>query len=233
MSTSESDRIEPIETDEAEAEWQQFQQVEHMVNHWDRPGWTDDRRSYHLMLTFENAPEVRALAAACQSEFGDIESLDLVPLDYLHVTIQGLGFTDEVSFAEIEDITAAIESRAAHLRPFGVQVGPLAGSPGAVRLSVTPHEPVRAIHRMIAATASRKPGVPAIRTRSSDAYLPHASIAYSSSPAPAKPLIERVRSLRRLGFVSARIDSLHLVELRREPRAYRWNTIGSIALGRR
>jgi 2'-5' RNA ligase len=185
MSTSESERIEPIATDEAEAEWQQFQKVENMANHWDRPGWTGGRRSYHWMITFENAPEVKALAAACQAELADLADLDLVPLDYLHVTIQGLGFTDEVSFAEIQDIRTAIESRAAQLSPFAVEVGPLAGSPGAVRLSVTPHESVRAIHRLIAAAASRNPGVPASRIRSSDAFVPHASVAYSSSSAPA------------------------------------------------
>ena len=49
-----------------------------------------------------------------------IETLDPVGIDGIHVTLQGIGFTDEVSMADIRKIVTSVSSRCAQLEPIRV-----------------------------------------------------------------------------------------------------------------
>ncbi|MDT3439045.1 MULTISPECIES: 2'-5' RNA ligase family protein [unclassified Pseudofrankia] len=68
-----------------------------------------------------------------------------------------------------------------------VWVGPLAGSSGAVRFTVTPWEPLvelrAAVDKVTAAC-----GLPAVEQR----FRPHVGIAYCNRDLPAEPIIRRV-----------------------------------------
>jgi hypothetical protein len=49
-------------------DWDAFARVDAMVNHWDRPGWTDTTRAYYWMLTFPDAQALISQARHCQQE---------------------------------------------------------------------------------------------------------------------------------------------------------------------
>lgn len=51
--------------------------------------------------------------------------LDLVPLDGLRLTTQGVGFTDETPDSDIEAIVAATRQRCAGLPPLKLSLGPV------------------------------------------------------------------------------------------------------------
>ncbi|WP_156993178.1 2'-5' RNA ligase family protein [Pseudonocardia acaciae] len=106
----------PALLDDAETikahDWQAYRQLDQMENHWNRPGWKSGQRSYHWMLTFANAENVRQIAKHCQVQLQSTE-LDLVPLDTLHVTIGRLGFVEEMTADEAR--AAANEARVSHL----------------------------------------------------------------------------------------------------------------------
>ena len=70
------DRLSPEEQD-----WHRFQQLDHLSNHWQRPGWAKGRYSYHWLLTFGHASDLQTLAARCQELFRNLPHFDLVPLD--------------------------------------------------------------------------------------------------------------------------------------------------------
>jgi 2'-5' RNA ligase len=189
-----------------------------------------DRMNYESAeLTVGAEPDVRTLAAACRAEFTDFATLDPVPLDYLHVTLQGVGVTDEVDRAAIDQLVTTVQDRSAALQAFDVTIGPLTGSSGAVRLAVVPYAPLRAVQTMIRSAAADTPGIPPSRTQPKP-FTPRASIAYSNAPSPAEPIIDRVRLHRQLRPVTARIHAVKLVELRRENRQYRWNDIQTVPL---
>ncbi len=116
-----------------EQDWHRFRQLSQLGNHWERPGWSDGRRSYHWLLTFEYPSALHTLAAQCQEPFHDIPQFDLVPLDTLHLTIQRVAFTDELSAASLEAAVTVVSERCQHVVPFGLRIGWLAGSAGAIR----------------------------------------------------------------------------------------------------
>lgn len=228
--TTNSDAVEADDADYVVADWRRYQALDRLVNHWNRPGWTDGRRSYHWLLPFDRQPAVHALAARCQAQLRNCSTLDLVPLSSLHVTVQRAGFVDELPRTEAEFIAEAVRKRCASVAPLTLQIGPLAGSSGAVRFSAGPREPVHRVLEAVQAAIAEIRGATAVQPNT-EVFIPHISIAYNNADLPARPMIERVAALRALGSVTAQVDSLDLVELRREGRAYLWKTLTEVGLG--
>ncbi|MFB7084834.1 2'-5' RNA ligase family protein [Streptomyces sp. NPDC056296] len=201
-----------------------FDSVETMVDHWDRPGWTAQTRAYYWMLTFPDSPALADLARRCQQYLAPL-GLDPVPDDRLHVTLTRFASAATLPLSRLDDVISA----AAPLLPaaFRLRAVPLAGSRGAVRLTVAPWGPVLALHAALSGSmallglAPRKP---------TELFRPHLSLAYNNRPRPAVPVVEAVTALRDLPSVDLRVQDVQLVELRREERAYRWDVIRSVPL---
>lgn len=204
----------------AKSDWDAFCTVSTMVNHWDRPGWTPGRRSYHWFLTFPDAPDLTSTAAQLQDELAPFR-MDPIPANGLHVTMAKLGFTDEVTDERLSDAVQATERVCSAVEAFELLAIPLAGSPGAVRFSVAPWAPLLAIRDALPAAPSRT------------AFRPHLGIAYSNCTMPAQPVINTVAALRSREPVKLPIRELCLVELRRERRVYRWDLVTSFPLRQR
>jgi hypothetical protein len=90
---------------------------------WWRPGWRLGRRAYTFHVTFEDASvdgagELRRLVAAYQRRLQGVAGLDMVPLSWLHLTMQNLGFTDEVSDSDCRAIASAAREGCARRAPF-------------------------------------------------------------------------------------------------------------------
>jgi 2'-5' RNA ligase len=213
-------------------DWHRYRMLKHLVNHWDRPGWRDGTRSYHWLLSFDNAPALRALAARCQAELRVFPTLDLVPLDSLHITVQRAGFTNELSLSQATAIAGAARERCAQLTPRTLRIGPLAGSPGAVRFSAGPHKAVAEVRSAVQAAIAEIRGSHALSSAEDVPFIPHVSIAYSNAETPARPVIDRVATLRDLDAVTTPVTKVDLVELRREGRRYRWERIVAVGIGR-
>jgi len=216
------------ETDEdlsaTEEDWRRFLAVESMVNHWERPGWTPDREAYFWYLTF-NAPPLTRLAERCQQALR-LPYLDPVPLNALHLTLPRIGWADETSSADLDRVSKLGIAALAEIRPFQLSVGPVAGSPGAVRFSVSPWKPLVALNTRLRTTTEA-----AGLTGCGDSeFRPHIGIAYCNQVVPSVDLHRRIRPLRRLPAVSTDINRVELVRLRREGRTYEWSTIRTFDL---
>ena len=70
-------------------------------------GLAHGRRMYDWHVTFPEAPEVQALAAAARERLAGLPGMDLVPGQWLHLTTQAIGFTDEVSDGDLAAIAGA------------------------------------------------------------------------------------------------------------------------------
>jgi hypothetical protein len=104
---------------------------------------------------------------------------------------------------------------------------PLAGSRGAVRLTLTPWEPLVRLHAALVA-ANASVGLPAMKPTT--LFRPHLSLAYNNRPRPAGPVIETVAGLRSLPSVELSVADVQLVELRRCGAEYRWDVLASLPL---
>ncbi|MBE1878766.1 2'-5' RNA ligase family protein [Myceligenerans pegani] len=210
--------------------WAEFSRLERLVNHWWwRPGWRQGRSFYTWHITFDNqsSKPLHDLVAHLHDRLDGIAALDPIPQRWLHLTMQGLGFTDEVADTDVHAIVQEATGRLSHVPAFDMTLGPIEGDDEATGLLVRPWAAVHAvrdtIRDAIGTVWNTIPETPEFR--------PHVSIAYSNTDAPTPPLRERLTELRNLEPVTIPIHSVQLIRLNRDNQMYQWNTITDIALG--
>ncbi|WP_090804135.1 2'-5' RNA ligase family protein [Asanoa ishikariensis] len=214
------------EEESLSARWEAYQRADRLTNHWYwRPGWRPARTFYTWHLTFKNQPDLHRLVAEIQSGL-PTEALDLVPLSGLHLTVQGLGFADEVSGEDITHIVEAARDRCAQLPSFEINLGPVDPDAEGIGLLVRPWDKLTqlrtAIRDAIASVWSRVP--------EDVEFRPHITVAYSGANAPSGEIVASLRPLRRLRPVSLQVEAVELIELRRNDREYVWDTVDAIHL---
>ncbi|MFE2726322.1 2'-5' RNA ligase family protein [Kitasatospora sp. NPDC059327] len=201
-----------------------FDATETMKNHWDRAGWSSERRALYWFLTFPDDSALIGAARACQDGLDGL-GLDLVPADGLHVTLARIGESADTSPELLAELVRRVGQHG--LKRFEIAAHPLAGSQGAVRFTLAPWRPLVELHAALA-VCGREAGLPGGRRTSS--FRPHLSIAYNPSVRPAQPVIDQVSRLREIPPVPLEITGVDLVELRRETREYRWEVLHRLEL---
>jgi len=164
---------------------------------------------YTWHVTFDDQPQLHELVSAYQSALSPLPGLDLIPARWLHLTMQGIGFTDEVSERDIADIADAARKRLVNQRPVSLTVGPASVDPEAIMFKVTPTEcafscPVRYSRSNIG--CERRRGSP-----ESEEWTPHISLAYSNSDGIAAPYATAVDSVSNPP-VTLTLSKAHLIE---------------------
>jgi 2'-5' RNA ligase len=208
-------------------DWQAFASLGQMEDHWARPDWRPGTRAYYWMLVFDGHDLIK-LAKQCQARIAS-PAFDPVPLDALHVTVGRIGFTDQVTLEVVHQVAAVAERQCAELKPFAVEVGPLAGSRGALRFSVAPWSPLLTMHQKLAAATSQVNGRQAVMdTRY---FWPHLSIAYANTGIPLASLRGMVQELRKLPPIEVPVPGVSLVELWRDGQSYRFGEVAFIGFG--
>lgn len=204
-------------------DWAAFDALDEMVDHWSRPGWSDGTRAYYWLLAFRDVPLLDALASHCQEALSPL-GLDPVRAGWRHVTLARVGSpaVDGAQFRGLSETAQGLLPGA-----FTLRATPLAGSRGAVRLTLSPWEPLVELHGALV-SASASAGLP---TGKPTAYFrPHLSLAYNNRQRDAAPVIETVASLRRLTPIDLHVANVQLVELYRHGTEYRWEVLQSLPL---
>jgi 2'-5' RNA ligase len=204
--------------------------TERMRDHWWwRPGWRVGRRLYTWHLTFAGQDELYELVAAYQGSLAGLPGLDLVPREWLHLTMQGIGFTDEVSQADVDRMRTAATKRLRGIPPLELTFGPVMLRAEAVTLAPSPPEPVAAVRAAIReamATVWGEDGVP----ESAEGFRPHVSIAYSNRDGEVAPIVGRIEQASRAP-ITITVSAASLIVINRDERVYQWETLASVPLG--
>jgi 2'-5' RNA ligase len=204
-------------------------QPETMRNHWWwRPGWRVGRRFYTWHLTFEGQPDVHRLAAEYRSALAPLGSaLTLIPDQWLHLTMQGIGFVGETGEEDVRAIVEAARDRLAAVPAFGLRIGPEVIDPEAVLLNVHPDQPVRDVRNAIRAAIGDVLGsIP----EKAEGFTPHVSVAYSSGHGPTAPITAVLKKLD-LAPATARISTAELIVIHRDNQMYEWEPFARVPLG--
>ncbi|MBY8889305.1 2'-5' RNA ligase family protein [Streptomyces sp. PTM05] len=198
-----------------------------MADHWWwRPGWRQGRSFYTFHLTFQHATQVHRIAAAYRRALAAVPGLDLVPDQWLHLTMQGLGFTDEVSDTDLNAIIAAARERLRAVPAFDLTLTRPEITPEAIRWEAQPATPTIAVRDALRqAIGAVWPTVPEV----ADGFAPHVSIAYSNAAGPAGPIADALDQVHEPPAVTP-IDRVDLIVLNRDTRMYQWTTHTSIPL---
>ncbi len=198
-----------------------------MADHWwQRPGRLPGRLQYHWHLLFHDQPAVRHLAEQAQRRLAGLPNLDLVPSQWLHLTILVVGFADEVSATQVATMTAQARRLLADVPPIPVTLGRVFYHPEAVVLAVEPLDALQPVLHAVTA-AARAAGCDA--KPDTDPWLPHVTVAYSNTAAPAAPVIAALG--RRLPETTITIRSVSLVAQTQVGRTWQWQPAAEVRLG--
>ena len=95
-----------------------------MADHWwQRPGRRPGRELYHWHMLFHDQPEVRKLAATAHERLAGLAGLDMVPLEWLHLTTYIVGFVDEVPRHRVDAMLREARRLLAGVPPIPIGLG--------------------------------------------------------------------------------------------------------------
>lgn len=198
-----------------------------MADHWwFRPGWRPGRRFLTWHLTFADSPDLHRLAADYRKALAPLPGLDLVPDRWLHLTMQGLGFTDEVDPGDVDAIVEAGRERLAHVASFTLVFDRPSITPEAVQWRVDPAGPNSVRNALRAAIGDVWTTVP----EPADGFKAHVSNAYSNAVDPQAPVQQALGQVESAP-AAVHVGEAQLIVLGRDEHMYTWTTYASVALG--
>jgi 2'-5' RNA ligase len=192
-------------------------------NHWYwRPGHRPGRPFYTWHLTFDGQPDLHRLVTDYHQALRDLPGLDLVPIPWLHITMQGIGFADEVPDTDRDAIIDAASRRLATIPPPTLTFHHITIRPEAITLYPNPTEPVRTIRAEIRQAIADVWGINHVPD-AADTYQPHLSIAYVNSHAEA-PCIVEVLSAKNPDPARVVVTFASCIAQQRVNHSYQWDT---------
>jgi len=193
---------------------------EEVRDHWYwRPGWRPDRSFYTWHITFEGRTEIAALHASYGDLLKELPGFTPVPLEWLHLTLQGVGFTDRVPDADLTDIVEATRRRLTTVEPFPVTIGPAVLDPESIQLPVSPIEPLQHLRDLTRAAITDVWGDDAVPELPE--LNPHITLAYCNHNTPAAPITTRLLT-QTPHSTALSITALTLLALTRTHHLYHW-----------
>ena len=146
---------------------------------WWRPGWRKGRSFYTWHITFPSSDPIRQIVSSYAPIISGISTLDPVEFDGIHLTLQGIGFTDEVSRVDIERIVASTLPRCAQLEPIKARLDEPRIDEEALHMNVHPVEQIAHVKLTL------RNGIGDVRghrniPESMEDFRPHITLAYSN-----------------------------------------------------
>jgi 2'-5' RNA ligase len=207
------------------------QNAEAVRDHWWwRPGWHVGRRFYAFHITFAGNRKLQRLADTYRQSLNNVSTVTIVPNRWLHLTMQGVGFTDELPATAVDQLTQEAREEIAGLPAFEVEFGEIVVADEAIVMPAEPAEPLRQLRRVTRHAIGAVLGNDQVPE---DAYRfrPHVSVAYITADGPAEPYLNAVRAVQP-DPARVRIDHVDLIEMQRDDRMYEWTTVAALPLSR-
>jgi 2'-5' RNA ligase len=193
-----------------------------------RPDWRADRPHCWWYLTFEHDERLQEAAERLQQRLGHPQAAELIPPRWLHLTVQDVGFADELSHRELSRLEGIAAERLTDLEPLELDLGPVIPMLSAVALEAGPADALGALRsrlRDAIGVVRGYAGVPGPRY-----FRPHVSLAYLNRECSAGDLLGPLGDLR-APSLRVGVESVSLVEVTRGHCSYRWHTLAEIPLG--
>jgi 2'-5' RNA ligase len=209
--------------------------LDDLVSHWKEiPDWPPERSLHACYFTTSDQPELRAAVADYQAAMADLGGLDLILPDWLHMTVQGIRFVDQVEPERMVEVAELLDAALSRLDPFAVMVErPVVTSDSAL-MPIRPVEPVAAMRDEIRAVLHGVPGLGElfVLPGQDGDFDPHVSIAYVNDNLARQALVDAIDACPRepVGLV---IRQVSLMTLMRSDHKYHWVDERPIRLGSR
>jgi 2'-5' RNA ligase len=193
------------QADEYAAVWGAFQDLGVLADHragW--AGWANGRTPHRLLMALIHQPEARAAVARVQRSLQHVPGVELHPPEFLHISIQSLGFE--------HDVQADLGTLAAALSGVG-RVPLLLGAPNAFQSAVFLEVHSAGRLRQLRRDVRDALGPPLTRLDPYPGMLFHLTVGYFGPRAEARTVRAALRAVRGPAAVWTSVDELSLVEL--------------------
>lgn len=147
---------------------------------WWRPGWRPGRRMVTLHVTVPFEAELHDLARRSAPVLEGLGAFDPVPVHGLHLTMTGVGFTDELTAGQAEKVWEEVLGSLADLEPAPIMLERSFLGPGGVMLAGPPIPWLQELCQAQRAAVDRMRG----SSEDRDPFHPHISLAYANAPMP-------------------------------------------------
>jgi hypothetical protein len=205
-----------------------------LVDHWiPRAEWQPDRLLASCYLTVPEQHPVLETVLTCQRAVASMPEMDLVPVPWLHVTVQALDFVDRLPSQGVEDFVWTLGNELAALPPLQLRAsGPALGGSGAF-LVLEPAEKIFEVRDVVRDVARRTLGLThlyALPGQGDGGFPPHLTFAYSNTAVARAAVLERLASIQ-VDPVPLTLPSLSYLLLSRVARTWRWQEEKPLSFG--
>jgi 2'-5' RNA ligase len=202
---------------------------------WWWPGWRPGRRQYAWHLTFgdqtisRGRAELGRVVGGYRARLAGLPGLDLVPVEWLHLTVQAIGFADEVGPGDAERIVAAVRRRCAALAPLRLALGPAVLQAEGVWLPVAPAAAVRRVRAAVRAGIAEVWGATRV-PEAAVGFTPHVSLAYSNTDGPDEPYAAALAAMPSRS-ATVELAAIQAISLGRDTHLYQWEALATVPFG--
>jgi hypothetical protein len=158
-----------------------------LVNHWAHlPEWWTGRRLWVFYLTFAGQPDLHAAVHTYQRSLEGIDQLDLVHETWLHTTIQGITFADELRPDEIVAVQEEARAAIGRVGLPALTVSRAVLDNDAISMPVDPVDEIVDLRAELRACVTRTLGADKLYQlpQPLGGFRPHISIAYVNTDVP-------------------------------------------------
>ncbi|MFI6364262.1 2'-5' RNA ligase family protein [Nocardia sp. NPDC050630] len=182
-------------------------------------------------MTFTDNSRVRRLVDLFEPILAQIPTMDPVGEEGLHITIQGIGFTDEVVARDAERIADAAAEHLSRRQPFDARIGPPTVDAETVGMPISNTESFQQVRHALQQAIAEVWGIDNVPERH-DRFQPHLTLAYSTGVAPMAVLRDLLTRNQLSDIeVVEQVKAVSLIELNRDNHRYEWREIAKVPLG--
>lgn len=198
---------------------------------WVRPGWGPSTRWWTFHTTFVGQPGTPALLgeAARLRPWTERSGWDLVPQEWLHLTMQGVGDAALLSPDQVVALEQTARRAVAGTRPLALELGPATVDAEGINLPAhgdSAHV-LDSVRDEIRASIGEVLGTDAIE--GGPVWRPHVTLAYANTTGVGLGPV-RAELAATAGSVVIGLDHVSLICLRREGHLYRWDQTRTLPL---
>jgi 2'-5' RNA ligase len=176
---------------------------------------------WHILLG--DSPQVRELASIARERLTCFSGLHFTPERWLHVTTLAVGLVEEFTEADAGNMVRRATGSLSDIPPVRIVLGKILYHPEAIALGMEPNgalDPVRdAVHSAVMNGQEKEHG----------SWVPHVTLAYSTSVQPAAPIIAALG--RKLPEHGVSVDRVNLIRQEGPERLWNWRSVAEVSLG--
>lgn len=193
-------------------------------------GWT--RLHVYLCPDLSTDRALADLIARTQTVLTGIPWLALVPVDWLHLTVQQISQPQaaQITPAQRQQLLDALGAHLAPVAPFQLTVGSVLVGASGVVADVDGDQPGQPLHDLHARTRTAISSVLGPAAIDRNAMPPHLGLGYGLGPGSSGHLQSALRRAVRPPHATMTVDRVHLVDVTQGTTGYTWTTVGQVPL---